>query len=215
MVPRLSWDSFEWTCRLARYSVYGPGRSSLRHSPRSCDWRTASSLSGLSFARASPRATGPTDSTVRRRAASEMTLRARMTDASRLCRGSGLLIQDRRGVLQVWSVQPVREEGKNLGESGACLRVAAARLGEAREAERRPQLECAGALCASDIQSPVEVRLGRRRTGSCAAAQGQLTAEPVQFRFVQSLAGFSRQGKALVHDALALLALPRLGKRLG
>src|SRR5262249_56350033 len=48
-----------------------------------------------------------------------------------------------------------------------------------------------------------------------AAAQGQLTAEPVQFRFVQSLPGLTRQGKALVHDLLALLALSGFGKCLG
>src|SRR5262249_7663454 len=136
-------------------------------------------------------------------------------DPSRLCRGSGLLIQERRGLLQVWSVQSLREKGKNPGESCARLGVAAARFRKAAEAQRCPQLECAGALCATDVQSPVEVLLGRRRAKSCAVAQGQLAAQPVQFCFVQSLAGFSRQSEPLVHDLLALLAAPGFGKGLG
>src|SRR5262249_47342600 len=108
-----------------------------------------------------------------------------------------------------------REKGTNPGESCARLGVAAARFRKAAEAQRCPQLECAGALCASDVQSPVEVLLGRRRAKSCAVAQGQLAAQPVQFCFVQSLAGFSRQSEPLVHDLLALLAAPGFGKGLG
>src|SRR5262245_14526911 len=148
-------------------------------------------------------------------AKSEVTWRARMMDASRSCRGSGLRIQERGGFLQIRSVQPLGEVGKNLSDAGTCLAVTAARLWEAREAERCPQLEAAGALCARDLQSPVEVLLGRRRAGRSPAAQGQLAAKPVQFRFVQTLAGFSRQREALVHDPLALRVLPGLGKCLG